>query len=70
MNNSIEILRPGAVAHHARVALFDFDGTLSIIRSGWEDVMIPMMVEALVELKTGESEESLKIGRASCRERV
>ncbi|HAX41252.1 MAG TPA: HAD family hydrolase [Bryobacteraceae bacterium] len=59
MNNSIEILRPSAVAHHARVALFDFDGTLSIIRSGWEDVMIPMMVEALVELKTGESEEAL-----------
>jgi phosphoglycolate phosphatase len=59
MNHSIEILRPGAVATHARVALFDFDGTLSIIRSGWEDVMIPMMVEALVSLNTGESEAAL-----------
>jgi phosphoglycolate phosphatase len=59
MNNSIEILRPAAVANHARVALFDFDGTLSIIRSGWEDVMIPMMAEALMELKTGESEEQI-----------
>lgn len=59
MNNSIEILRPAAVANHARVALFDFDGTLSTIRSGWEGVMIPMMVEALLELKTGESEGEL-----------
>lgn len=59
MNNSIEILRPHAVATKARVALFDFDGTLSIIRSGWEDVMIPMMVESLADLKTGESEDEL-----------
>ena len=59
MNNSIEILRPHAVATQARVALFDFDGTLSLIRSGWEDVMIPMMVECLLELKTGETEEQL-----------
>lgn len=59
MKNSIEILRPGAVASHARVALFDFDGTLSLIRSGWEDVMIPMMVEELAALKTGESEAAL-----------
>jgi phosphoglycolate phosphatase len=46
-------------APHARVALFDFDGTLSIIRSGWVNVMVPMMVEFLLDLKTGESEESL-----------
>ena len=41
------------------MALFDFDGTLSLVRSGWVDVMIPMMVEVLVDLKTGESEEQL-----------
>lgn len=55
----IEQLRPGASADRARVALFDFDGTLSIIRSGWVDVMVPMMVEILADLKTGESEEEL-----------
>ena len=27
--------------------LFDFDGTLSLIRQGWPDVMVPMMVEML-----------------------
>ena len=43
-----------------RVAVFDFDGTLSLIRSGWIDVMVPMMVEILLDLKTGESESDLR----------
>jgi phosphoglycolate phosphatase-like HAD superfamily hydrolase len=55
----IEQLRPGATAERARVALFDFDGTLSTIRSGWVDVMVPMMVEILLDLKTGETEQQL-----------
>lgn len=55
----IEHIRPGASAREARVVLFDFDGTLSLIRSGWVEVMTPMMVEALAELKTGETEEQL-----------
>jgi phosphoglycolate phosphatase-like HAD superfamily hydrolase len=42
------------------VALFDFDGTLSLIRAGWVDVMVPMMVEILAELKTGEKEQDLR----------
>jgi phosphoglycolate phosphatase-like HAD superfamily hydrolase len=37
--------------------LFDFDGTLSLIRQGWPEVMVPMFVEVLPPL-TGESEES------------
>src|SRR5258705_6552558 len=56
----IEHLRPGASAAHARVALFDFDGTISVIRSGWMEIMIPMMVEILLDLKTGEREEDLR----------
>lgn len=35
--------RLGQVRH----ALFDFDGTLSVLRQGWEDVMAPVMVEAI-----------------------
>jgi phosphoglycolate phosphatase-like HAD superfamily hydrolase len=42
------------------VVLFDFDGTLSVIRSGWMNVMVPMMVEILADLKPGESEEQLR----------
>jgi phosphoglycolate phosphatase-like HAD superfamily hydrolase len=30
--------------------LFDFDGTLSLIRQGWPDVMVPMFVESLPRL--------------------
>ncbi len=56
----IEHIRPGASAARARVALFDFDGTLSLIRSGWVEVMAPMMVEILVDLKSGESEAELR----------
>lgn len=37
--------RPG-VTH----VLFDFDGTLSLIREGWPDVMVPMFVEMLPPL--------------------
>lgn len=35
--------------------LFDFDGTLSLIREGWPDVMVPMFVEMLPPLP-GESD--------------
>jgi len=56
----IEIIRP-ASSRHARVALFDFDGSLSLIRTGWMQVMVPMMVEILADLKTGESQDDLRI---------
>jgi phosphoglycolate phosphatase-like HAD superfamily hydrolase len=56
----IEQIRPGVSAAGARVGLFDFDGTVSLIRSGWVDVMVPMMVEILADLKTGESEDELR----------
>ncbi len=39
--------------------LFDFDGTLSLIREGWPDVMIPMMVRTLLETGTNETEHEL-----------
>lgn len=56
----IEQLNPGASAAHARVVLFDFDGTISIIRSGWMDVMIPMMVDLLRNCGSGETDEQLR----------
>lgn len=57
----MEQIRPGATAAGARVALFDFDGTLSLVRSGWMDVMVPMMVEILGNLKSGETDAELKV---------
>jgi phosphoglycolate phosphatase len=57
---NMEQVRAGATAAGAKVALFDFDGTLSLVRSGWMDVMVPMMVEILAGLKSGETEAELK----------
>jgi phosphoglycolate phosphatase-like HAD superfamily hydrolase len=37
--------------------LFDFDGTLSLIRQGWPEVMVPMFVEMLPPLP-GETDEA------------
>jgi len=55
----IETVRPVSAAQ-ARVALFDFDGSLSLIRTGWFEVMVPMMVETLAELNTGENQADLR----------
>ena len=40
-------------------ALFDFDGTLSLIREGWVNVMAPLFMEVLPRLP-GESEEEVR----------
>jgi phosphoglycolate phosphatase-like HAD superfamily hydrolase len=56
----LERLSLGVSAQNARVCLFDFDGTISLIRSGWVDVMVPMMVEILLDLRTGESAAQLR----------
>jgi phosphoglycolate phosphatase len=56
---SIEIAEvpPRGLIRHA---VFDFDGTISYIRDGWQDFMVPMMVEVLKATGTGESEEDLQ----------
>lgn len=57
---TIEIVREVRLAEPPRYALFDFDGTLSLIRAGWADVMVPLMVEILEETtRTHESDAEL-----------
>jgi phosphoglycolate phosphatase len=55
----MEILRPDLPRGRFRFAVFDFDGTLSLIREGWPQVMIPMMVDILVATGTPETRETL-----------
>ena len=43
----IEIIRYPKPGFPFKCALFDFDGTLSLIRQGWQDVMIPYFIEVL-----------------------
>lgn len=59
LRDEIEILRPDLPRGRFRFVLFDFDGTLSLVREGWPSVMIPMMVEALRATGTAETDEQL-----------
>jgi phosphoglycolate phosphatase len=56
---SVEIIheiRPGISFEHV---LFDFDGTLSLIREGWPEVMVAMMIEEILATGTKESPEEI-----------
>ena len=57
---SIEIhnnIQTGNIRH----AVFDFDGTLSLIRDGWQNVMVPMMVDFLkTDTNTKETREEIE----------
>jgi phosphoglycolate phosphatase len=55
LDAEMEVLRPDLPRGRFRSVLFDFDGTLSLIREGWPRVMIPMMVEVLRETGTEET---------------
>lgn len=48
-NSQIEIINSNLVSGQIHYALFDFDGTISLIREGWQGVMIPMMVDLLTK---------------------
>jgi len=56
---SIEVVHevgPGISFQHV---LFDFDGTLSLIREGWPAVMVSMMTEEILATGTKESPEDI-----------
>jgi phosphoglycolate phosphatase-like HAD superfamily hydrolase len=58
-DSNIEIIHTEIQRGHIRYALFDFDGTISLIREGWQGIMIPMMVEIL--MGTPRHEDRLEI---------
>src|SRR5262249_60790720 len=59
IDEEIEVIHPDLPRGRFRSALFDFDGTLSLIREGWPQVMIPMMVAELRATGTAETEAEL-----------
>src|SRR5947199_4981234 len=59
--DDFEVLHPDLPRGRFRAVLFDFDGTLSLIREGWPQVMIPMMVDVLRATKTGETDAELTV---------
>ena len=54
----MEIINP-LLSPNFKTALFDFDGTVSLIRSGWQDVMIPYFVEVLLPFAKDETEQEI-----------
>ena len=59
LTDAIEVHRPDFARGRFRAVLFDFDGTLSLIRRNWQNVMIPMMVDVLASTSTVETREEL-----------
>ena len=43
----IEILNPDIQRGNIKHAVFDFDGTVSILREGWPEIMLPVMLDAI-----------------------
>ena len=56
---STEIIRP-YTGRGVRCALFDFDGTISLIREGWQQIMTPYFCECIEELGTGEPKDAIE----------
>ncbi|MDR6552233.1 HAD family hydrolase [Paenibacillus qinlingensis] len=46
-----------------KAVLFDFDGTLSTLRAGWEEVMVPFMKESIVGNQQLTEEENVRMDR-------
>ncbi len=57
-NSEIEIVRKpiciGKISH----AIFDHDGTISVLREGWEKIMEPMMMKAVLGAVYAKADES------------
>ena len=51
----IEVINAGARRGAFKSALFDFDGTISLIREGWQQVMKPYFCEVLEQTRHNET---------------
>jgi phosphoglycolate phosphatase-like HAD superfamily hydrolase len=59
-SSDIEIINPNIIRGKIKFAIFDFDGTISLIRSGWQQIMIPMMVDILMQTPGHESRTKIE----------
>jgi len=60
VSSSVEVLAASLERGRIRAALFDFDGTISLIRSGWQAVMIPLFVDELARCPEAEDRPELE----------
>lgn len=59
-DSGIEVIGDFVPSGSPTHVLFDFDGTLSLIREGWPEIMVPMMVEFLQATGADESPDVLR----------
>jgi len=59
-NAFLEIVNPSVDTSSIQHALFDFDGTISVMREGWQEIMIPLFVEVLADTPNHEGIEQLE----------
>lgn len=58
-DTDIEIVNPWTEQLRVKYAIFDHDGTISTLREGWENIMAPMMVKAVLGKKYHQADEVL-----------
>ena len=56
----MEIIKPPVFNTAFRYALFDFDGTISLIREGWQEIMIPYFIEVLLQTPHAEARNTIE----------
>ena len=56
----IEVINYPAKGTCFRYALFDFDGTISLLREGWQEVMIPYFCEVLLKASPSSNTAEIK----------
>ena len=49
----MKIIQPHTRVGAFRYAIFDFDGTISLVREGWQQIMIPYFTDELVQTPKG-----------------
>lgn len=58
-NSEIEIINHWRQKPQISHAIFDHDGTISTLREGWEQIMVPMMMKAILGEYYHEADEAL-----------
>jgi phosphoglycolate phosphatase len=60
MTNDLQVINPNVPRGKIRCAVFDFDGTLSLLREGWPQLMRALMLDALRATPSRESDDALE----------
>lgn len=62
MSQTLEIIiDTDTTAVPFRYAVLDFDGTLSLIRQGWQEIMIPYFTQMLIETPEGKKKDPAEL---------